>query len=65
MTRIERIVADFDILFPRHHCIVQTIVAKTRVALNSRIAEGCIFIPAECEDSLVHLLGVEYPQVNA
>ena len=37
---------------PRHHGVVEPVVGQARVALDSRVSERRVFIPAEREDSL-------------
>jgi hypothetical protein len=39
-------------------------VGQSLVALDARVPKGRVFVPAEREHRLVHLLGVEYLQAN-
>ena len=48
--------------FPRHHRVEETILGQALVAFDARIAERGVFVATECEDCLVHLLGVEHSQ---
>ena len=49
---------------PRHHGVVKSIVRKTLVAFDSSVAERGVFITAESEYSLIHLLGVEHLEAD-
>ena len=49
---------------PRHHGVVEPVVGQALVALDASVAERGVFVAAEREDSLVHLLGVEHLQAD-
>src|SRR4051812_39283103 len=49
---------------PRYHGVVEPIVGQTVVALDTRVAKRGVFVPAEGENGLVHLLGVEHLEAD-
>src|SRR5437588_4778226 len=49
---------------PRNYGVIEPIVGQSLVTLDSRIAERGVFVPAEGEDSLVHLLGIKDLQAH-
>ena len=49
---------------PRHHGVVEPVVGEALVALDARVAERGVFVAAEGEHGLVHLLGVEHLQAH-
>jgi hypothetical protein len=47
-------------LLLRHYCVVQPVVREPPVTLDACIAQRGVFVAAEREDGLVHVLGVEH-----
>ncbi len=40
--------------------VIQSVMGQTRVALDAGVPERCVFVAAERENRLVHVLGVEH-----
>jgi hypothetical protein len=49
---------------PRHHRVVQPVMRQPRVAVDARVPQRGVFVAAEGKDGLVHLLGVEDPELD-
>ena len=48
----------------RHDGIVQPVVGQPRMALDAGVAKRRVFVASEREYGLVHLLGVEHPELH-
>ena len=46
----------------RHHRVVKPVVRPPLVTIDAGVRERRVLVPAEREDRLVHLLGVEDPE---
>ncbi len=50
--------------FLHNHCVVQPVMRQPRAAINARVQQGRVFIPAKRKNGLIYLLGVEDPEAN-
>lgn len=51
-------------LLASYHSVVKTIVGQSLVAFDSCVMQRGILITTECEDRLIHLLGVEHLELH-
>src|SRR6266550_8109864 len=54
----------YCLLLPCDHGVVQAVMRQPRMTLQAGVAKRRIFVSAECENGLVHLLGVEHLELH-